>query len=391
MERLGESFSSHSESTLSLNAYDLFLSPKQSIGDATMVDERVIEVAKLLIDYSTKTKSGDHVQIRADASAKDLALEVYKHALLRGAHPWIRIDIPGARYLFFRHANDEQLGFFPEHELAEIKNTDVYISLGGPSNVKELSSIDPARISARMKALKSVTDWRVEKTRWVIFYYPTEALAQEAEMSLQEFEDFVFNACLIDWAEVSKKLEILKQNVDATDKVKIVSSDTHLEFSVKGREGVAANGDKNMPDGEFFTSVVEDSVNGNIHFDMPAIWFGNVVEGVTLSFERGKVVDAKASKNQAFLEKILSTDEGAKRIGEFGIGFNYGISRAVKLILFDEKIGGTVHFALGRGYKETLSQNDSAIHWDMIKDLRKDGEIYFDGKLVMKSGKWLSI
>ncbi len=356
-----------------------------------MVDKRVAEVAKLLIDYSTQTSSGDRVLIRADASAKELALEVYKQALLRGAHPWIRAELPGAKYVFFKHASDEQLGFVPDHDMTEIKNTDVYISLGAPSNVKELSSIDPARISARMKALKEVNEWRVEKTRWVIFAYPTEAYAQEAEMPLPEFEDFVFNACLIDWAEVSKKLQTLKQKADAVDKVEIVSPDTRLEFSVKGRKGVAASGDKNMPDGEFFTSVVEDSVNGNIHFDVPAVWYGNVVEGITLTFEKGKVVSAKAAKNQAFLEKILATDEGAKRIGEFGIGLNYGITRPVKLILFDEKIGGTVHFALGRGYKETLSQNDSAVHWDMIKDLRRDGEIYFDGKLVMKNGKWLNI
>ncbi len=356
-----------------------------------MVDRRVEEVAKLLVDYSTATRTGDRVLIRTDASAKDLALEIYKQALLRGAHPWIRPELPGARYVFYKNASEDQLGFVPDHDVVEIKNTDVYISLGAPSNVRELSNIDPARISARMKALKPVSDWRVEKTRWVVFAYPTEALAQEAEMSLREFEDFVYNACLIDWSEVSKKLQVLKQKVDAADRVEIVSPDTRLGFSVKGRIGVAANGDKNMPDGEFFTSVVEDSVNGNIHFDVPAVWHGNVVEGMTLTFEKGKVISAKAAKNQAFMEKILSTDEGAKRIGEFGIGMNYSIAKSVKLILFDEKIGGTVHFALGRGYKETLSQNDSAVHWDMIKDLRKDGEIYFDGQLVMKNGKWLNI
>ena len=356
-----------------------------------MVDNRTVEVAKLLIDYSTRTRKGDRVLIRTDGSAKDLALEIYKQALLRGAQPWIRPELPGARYIFYKHANEEQLGFVPDHDMVEIKNTDVFISLGAPSNVKELSSIDPSRISARMRALKPVSDWRVEKTRWVVFAYPTEAFAQEAEMSLTEFEDFAYNACLIDWSEVSKKLHVLKEKVDATDRVEIVSPDTQLDFSVKGRKGVAASGDKNMPDGEFFTSVVEDSVNGSIHFDVPAVWYGNVVEGITLTFKNGRVVDAKAAKNQAFLEKILSTDEGAKTIGEFGIGLNYGISKAVKLILFDEKIGGTIHFALGKGYKETLSKNDSAVHWDMIKDLRKGGEIRFDGKMVMKNGKWLGI
>jgi len=356
-----------------------------------MVDKRITETAQLLIDYSTHTKKGDRVLIRTDMAAKDLALEVYRFALLRGAHPWIRTDLPGARYIFFKHADEEQLNYFPEYELTEIKSTDVFISLGAPLNVRELSSIDPARISSRLKVLKSITDWRVEKTRWVVFMYPTEALAQEAEMPLQEFEDFVYNACLIDWKEVSKNLERLKQRVDAAGKVEIVSPDTHIEFSVKGRNSIAANGDKNMPDGELFTSVVEDSVKGSIRFDVPATWFGNVVEDITLNFEHGRVKEAKAGKNQAFLERILSTDEGAKSIGEFGIGFNYGITRSIKNILFDEKIGGTIHLALGKGYKETLSRNDSAVHWDMIKDLRRDGEIYFDGKLVMKHGKWLNI
>jgi len=358
-----------------------------------MVDARITEVAKILVDYSTGTKSGDRVLIRTDVPAEDLALEVYKHALLRGAHPWIRPDLPNMRYVFYKNASDAQLGFLPEHELFEIKNTDVSIYLQAPSNVKELSSIDPARISARMRTLKPITDWRIDKTRWVVFYYPNETLAQEAEMPLREFEDFVFNSCLIDWNEVSKKLQILKQEVDVTDKVEIVSPDTHLEFSIKGRNSAAAAGDKNMPDGELFTSVVEDSIKGDIRFDIPAIssTYFNIIEDITLTFDRGEVQKAKAVKNQAFLEKMIETDEGARRIGEFGIGLNYGITRSVKNTLFDEKIGGTIHLALGKGYKETLSRNESAIHLDLIKDLRKDGEVYFDGKLVMKNGKWLII
>lgn len=354
-----------------------------------MVDERIVEVAKLLVDYCTRTKNGDRVLIRTGVPARDLALEVFKHVLHRGGHPWIRTDMPGATYLFYKHASEEQLASLPEHELAEIKNTDVYISLGAPLNVKELASIDPARISTRLKTMKPVSDWRVERTRWVVFACPTNALAQEAEMPLQEFEDFVFNACLIDWKEVSGKLHVLKQHVDATDKVKIVAPDTQLEFSIKGRNSIVGDGEKNMPDGELFTSVIEDSVNGYIRFDVPAIWYGNIVEDINLTFNHGEVTEAKAGKNQPFLEKILATDDGARRIGEFGIGFNYGITRSIKNILFDEKIGGTIHLALGRGYKEALSQNESAVHWDMIKDLRRDAEIYFDGKLVMKNGKWI--
>lgn len=356
-----------------------------------MVDERVEKVAKVLIDYSTETKSGDRVLIRTDLLAKDLALEVYRQALLKGAHPWIRTDLPGVRYVLHRYASESQLKYFPEHDFEEIKRTDVYIFLGAPFNVKDLTGVDPSRISLRAKALKPITDWRVEKTRWVIFYYPTEAMAQEAAMSLQEFEDFVYGASLIDWRQLSKQLQVLKRQVDAVDKVEIKSPDTDLEFSIRKRNSAAAAGDKNIPDGELFTSVVEDSVHGNIRFDVPAVYstYGNVAEDITLTFKQGKVVSAKAVKNHNFMEKMLATDEGAKRIGEFGIGFNYGITKPVMNTLFDEKIGGSIHLALGRGYKETLSQNDSSIHWDLIKDLRKDGEVYFDGKLAMKHGKWL--
>lgn len=356
-----------------------------------MVDRRVEEVAKVLVDYSTATKAGDRVLIRTDLLAKDLALEVYKEALLKGAHPWIRTELPGARYILHKYASDAQLNSLPEHELDEIKKTDVFVYLAAPSNVRDLSGIDPARISARLKAIRPITDWRVDKTRWVVFYYPTEALAQEAGMSLEEFEDFVYRACLIDWKQVLEKLNALKKTVDATDRVEVKSADTHLEFSIKNRTSVPAYGDKNMPDGELFTSIVEDSVQGNIRFDVPAVWLGNVVEDINLIFEKGEVVDAKAGRNQRFLERMIATDPGAKRVGEFGIGFNYGITKPVKNTLFDEKIGGSIHLALGKGYKENLSQNVSVIHWDLIKDLRSGGEIYFDGKLVMKNGKWLIV
>jgi len=354
-----------------------------------MVEERVRKIAALLVDYSAEVKEGDRVLIRTDFSAKDLALEVYRYALLRGANPWIRPELPGSSYIFYKYATDAQLGFFPEHEMTEIKNTDAYFHLRAPPNVKELSSIDPGRIGARLKTLKPIQDWRVEKTRWVIFYYPTDALAQEAEMSLQEFEDFVFSACLIDWEGMSKRLRSLKEALDDTDKVRIVSQDTSLGFSVKGRNAVVGDGKRNMPDGELFTSVLEESVNGHIRFDIPAVMHGNIVEDIILTFEQGRVVDAKAVKNQPFLEKIMATDEGAKRIGELGIGLNYDIARPVKNILFDEKIGGTIHLALGMGYKENLSKNESAIHLDLIKDMRKGGEIYFDEKRVMKDGEWL--
>jgi aminopeptidase len=354
-----------------------------------MVDERIVKTARLLVDYSTRTKEGDRVLIRTDGLAEALALEVYKYALQKGAHPWIKTELTGSRYAYYKYASESELAFFPEHELAEVKNADVYIWLNATNNKSELSGIDPSRISARERVLKPINHWRVEKTRWVIFVYPTEAEAQQAEMSLPEFEDFTYNACLLDWDEISKKLQVLKKSVDAVDKVEITSLDTHLEFSIKDRKSKVCAGEVNMPDGELFTSVVENSVNGTIKFDIPNVWYYNLVEGINLTFKEGKVVDAKADKNQAFLKKVLATDQGSRRIGEFGMGFNDGITRSVMIRLFDEKIGGTIHLALGNGYQETLSRNESAIHWDMIKDMRKGGEIRFDGKLVMKDGKWL--
>jgi len=351
--------------------------------------EKIEKLARLLVDYSTQVKKRDRVQITCDYPAAELALEIYKYSLQKGANPWIKVDIPGRRYIFYKYSQKQQLLFFPEHEMYEIKNTDVYIALRAPTNVKELASIDPKKLSTHMKTLKPITDWRVEKTRWSLFYYPTEAQAQEAGMSLKEYEDFVFNSCFLDWKALSKKMQKIKNKLEETKNVEIFGKETQLKFSVEKRKAVVADGKYNMPDGEVFTSVVENTTNGEIYYEIPAVYMGNEAEGIKLKFKNGKVVEAKAERGEKFLKQMLSTDAGAKRIGEFGIGLNYKIKRAVKNILFDEKIGGTIHTALGNGYKETLSKNVSAIHWDIIKDLRKNGEIYFDKELVMKNGKWL--
>lgn len=350
---------------------------------------KIDKIAKLLVDYSTKVEKGDRVQIACDLPAAGFAIEVYKHALQKGANAWIKVEIPEKRFWFYKLAKKSQLEFFPAHEMYEMKNTDVYIAIRAPTNTKDLASINPKKISQRMKTLKPITDWRVEKTRWCLFYYPTEALAQEAGMSLQEFEEFVFSSCLLDWSKLSKAMQKIKKALDETDKVEIYGRETQLEFSVKNRNAVVADGKYNMPDGEIFTSVVENSTNGEIYYDIPAVFNGNEADEIRLAFKNGKVVEARAERGEKFLKAVLGTDSGAKRIGEFGIGLNYNIKRPVKSILFDEKIGGSIHTALGNGYKETKSRNVSAVHWDLIKDLRREGEIYFDKNLVMKNGRWL--
>lgn len=353
------------------------------------MDERIKKVADILVNYSTKVKAKEKVVINADREATELALECYKLCLMKGAYPKIEMSVPGMTYIYYKYANKDQLEKFPNIVLEELKETKVVIYLGASENTKELSGIDSNKVAARRKVLRPIQEYRVNNTRWCIFDYPTNALAQDAEMSLTEFEDFVYGSTIKDWAKEKKKMEKLQKLCDKTDKVRIVGKETELTFSIKGRHAVIGDGSCNMPDGEVFTSVVEGTTNGKIYYEFPAIYGGREVEEVRLTFKNGIVVDATAKKNQEYLLKMLDMDPGARIIGEFGIGQNYGITKFVKQILFDEKIGGTIHLALGSAYKECRGKNESALHWDMIKELRVDGAVYFDGKLVMKNGKWL--
>ena len=227
------------------------------------------------------------------------------------------------------------------------------------------------------------------KKRWVGFDYPTNALAQEAEMSLEEYEDFVFNAVIVDWNKVSKDMDKLKKLYDEKKEVKIVDDDTDLTLSLAGRKGVKGDGSCNMPDGELFFAPIKESLNGHISFSFPAIYGGREVDGVRLEFKNGVIVKATAKKNEAFLKQMIATDDGSKYIGEFGIGYNYNINKFTRNILFDEKIGGTIHLAIGQAYEECGGGNKSAVHWDIIKDLRKTGKIFIDGKLVLNNGKYI--
>jgi len=354
-----------------------------------MVDRRIKKICKILVDYSTKIKKGEKAIISADVAAKDMVLELYKLLLQRGAHVSIDIGLPNEAKIFYTYAKKHQLKHFPKIEFLRMKDTDAVFIIGAPENMRELAKVDTTKISLRHRITKLISDWRVEKTKWVIFEYPTKAMAKLAGVDLKEFSNFVFNSCLLNWKKFSESMKLFKRKEDRVNKVRIVGKNTDLRFSIKGRKAVVGDGTYNMPDGEVFTSVVENSANGHIYFEIPAVNMGNVVEGVYLEFKKGKVVRENARKNKNFLTKILNTDNGSRRLGEFGIGLNYNIKRSTKQILFDEKIGGTIHLAVGRSYKETKGKNESAIHWDFIKDLRKEGRVYFDGKLVMEKGKWL--
>ena len=322
-----------------------------------------------------------------------MIFEIYKLCIKNGAiDVATKFDAYEFGEYFFKNANDNQLHFFPKLDFEEIKQTDCYIRIAAPVNTKALSNVDADKISQRIKVLEPISNYRVEHTRWVITRFPTDAQAQEADMSLSEYEDFVFGAINdVDWKKKWLEQEKLRKLVDVTKTVRIVGRQTDLTISIKGRKSENAGGEFNMPDGEVFTSAVEDSAEGYIRYSFPALYMGREFQNVSLVFKNGKVVKATASKNESDLNRILNMDRGARYIGELGIGNNFSITKFTKDILFDEKIGGTIHIALGRGYKATLSKNKSNLHWDMIYDLRTDGQLWFDQRLVQKNGKWLSL
>lgn len=357
----------------------------------SLVDPRVTKQAEVLVNFSTKVKKGEKVALLSDYNSRPLALEIYKLLVKRGVLE-IRTHVSDYEFSeeYFKNASKAQLNHFPEIAWDEIRKIDCYIAIRSPRNTRGLTGIDPKIISSRSIATRKIQNWRVEKTRWVLTNFPTNAQAQEAGMSLSSYEDFVFGAINdVDWKEKYKEQERLVKKVNATKSVRIVGKGTDLSMVISGRKAINAGGEYNMPDGEVFTSVVENSTEGHITYSFPALYMGREFHNVMLEFKKGRVVKATADKGGVDLVRILDTDKGARIIGELGLGNNYKIQKFTKDILFDEKIGGSIHLALGRGYKETLSKNKSAIHWDMIKDLRSGGELWFDGKLVQENGKWL--
>lgn len=357
----------------------------------SLVDPRVTKQAEVLVDHSCKVKRGDNVIVFADFEAKPLVIELYKLLIKRGAN---EIKLHTGSYelseIYYKNATTSQLKHFPQIAMDEMKSIDCWIGVRSSTNTRGLTNIDAKKITERSKITRLITDWRVEKTRWVLTNFPTNAQAQEADMSLGDYEDFVFSAVnKVDWKKQFKQQEKLRKLVDRTNEVHIVAAGTDLKMSIAGRTAENCAGEHNMPDGEVFTSVVENSANGHIAYTYPALYLGREYHDIRIEFKSGKAVSATASKGEGDLNKILDMDKGARFIGELGFGNNYKIKRFTKDILFDEKIGGSIHIALGKGYKETGSKNISALHWDMIKDLRKGGEIMFDNKLIQKNGKWV--
>jgi aminopeptidase len=372
------------------------------------MDLRDRKLAKLICDYSVKVKKGDRVGIYGSMKvSRGLMVELYKVVLERGGHPHILLGIDqrmlgldGLEDWYYQLAKKHQLKYVSPIEDLVVRTFDVRIKIIGSTNSKALSNVDPAKqatVSGAHRDLVEVFMRRMARgeMRYVVAAYPTESGAQEAEMSLREYEDFVYGACMVDrknpvreWQRIHKKQEEIVRFLKGKKLVRIKGGDIDLELSVAGREWISCDGLVNMPDGELYTGPVEDSARGWVRFSFPVVDRGREVEGVELKFEKGKVVVAKAKKNEEFLKSQLRVDRGASYLGELGIGTNFGISKFTKEILFDEKIGGTIHLALGVGFPETGSKNKSAIHWDMICDLREDGEMWVDGEKVWRRGKW---
>ncbi len=371
-----------------------------------MVDQRVTRLAEVLVDHSVRVQKGENVYLQTDSwLAMPLVQEVYRLIIRRGGHPYPHIGLNpnggSTDRIFMEEASDEQIDHLSAQALVDMQAMHCYIGIGASENTRHLSGIDPTRISRRQKATRPVTDARLEK-RWVVTRYPTNAMAQEADMGLAALEDFYYGAALVDYNEMYERQRGMKEAFDQGADVRIVAPETDLSLSIRGRVGRISWGRRNVPDGEFYFAPVEDSAKGVVAFTYPAIWLGNEVGGVKLRFSGGKVVDASAERNEALLVSMLDTDDGARRLGEFGIGTNYAIGRFMKNMLFDEKMGGTVHLAVGNAYKATEGtfdgsapenvRNQSAIHWDMLVDLREmagGGQLYLDGRCVQQDGKFL--
>ena len=364
------------------------------------MDIRLERLARLLVNYSNRVRRGDVVEIRGNPAATPLIEAVFREVLRCGALARVELALPSVAEILFRHGNRRQVGYYRPTLLDDLKEADCLFHLWSEENTRAMSSVDPAGQQLRSRAMRPLRDLFFKRTakgqlRWVGTLYPTQGLAQDADMSLGEFTDFVFRACKCDrrdpiaaWKEVRRRQQKLVRFLSGKNKIRVVAPETDLTLSVRGRKWENCCGTENMPDGEVFTGPLENSADGTICFPFPVCHGGREVEGVRLAFKRGRVVEATAARNQDYLHKMIDMDEGARRIGEFAFGLNDGIRRFTKNILFDEKIGGTIHIALGAAYPETGSKNKSSLHWDMICDLRRAGEVYVDGRRVFKNGKW---
>jgi aminopeptidase len=352
--------------------------------------------AKLLVGYCTSVREGDNVLLNLETPALPLARPLVREVLRAGGIPHLRLSYPELIEDVLEAAPESFYASEPGLALREIEAVQAWIRVGAPSNTRALQGADKRKLARLRQRQQPVQNHRLRHTRWVGTLYPTDAGAQDAGMSLSEYEAFVFGAMFLDrddpvaeWQRVHAFQAELIERLKEADEVRITADKTDLRLSVKGRTWINSDGHRNMPSGEVFTSPHEASAEGVITFDVPSSVGGVEVKNVRLTFERGKVVAAEAEVGNDFLQAQLESDDGARYLGEIGIGTNFNIQRPTRSILFDEKIGGTVHLALGQSYAESGGKNASVIHWDMICDLRRGGAIYIDGELFQENGRFI--
>lgn len=361
-----------------------------------MRDERLGKLARVLVDYSLGASEGENVVVVGGSAAEPLIKEVYARLLRVGAVPFTQVALPGMQELYFENAQDIHFKETPKLTRLVNEAADGFINILAPTNTRAMAGVDPARQQAVGRRDRELLDAMISRDRWILTLFPTEALAQESDMSLTDYEDFAFSAMGLDeddpvafWSDKSREQEKLKERLQEAREIRLVGPRTDLTLNVEGRTFINSAGTHNMPCGEVFTGPVEDSANGHVYFGVPAAVGGRDVSGVSFRFEDGRVVEATAEKGQEYLDAMLDADEGARYLGELGIGTNYHIPRATRNILFDEKLGGTVHLAVGRSYETTGGKNESSVHWDLITDLREGGELYADGELIQRDGKFI--
>ncbi len=358
--------------------------------------------AKVLVDYSTKVKKGELTVISATSpQAAPLIKEIYKLVLERGAYPVIRCGLEGITETYIKYAKDEQLEYIDPMLRIEYEKAQNFISLGAPFNTKSLAKADSKKLAKRSAATKQLSELMLSRAakgelKWVIANFPTQALAQEGRMSLDEYTEFLIQACYLHlenpvekWEEIDAYQKKIAEYLNTISEIHIIGEETDITYGVKGRKWKSCAGECNFPDGEIYTSPVEDEVNGEIYFDFPQIYRGNEANKVHLTVEKGKVVKVKAERGEQYVNSMFDMDEGSRGIGEIAIGTNEMIKEVTGNILFDEKIGGSIHMAIGASYPETGGKNISGLHWDMIKNMKNGGKIYADNKLIYENGKFL--
>ena len=357
--------------------------------------------AELLLDYCLEIKSGQSLFIRSTLLAEPLIREIYREGIKRGANIVVDMAFSEQGKIFMDHANDEQLAFVQPNFIEAMETYDAYLFIKAHFNLRADQNIDGEKRKRRSEFLKKYNDIYFERTGSgdmvrSLCLYPTQASAQEAGMSLEEYRDFVFKACKLDaenpaeeWRKVRKNQQAIVDFLNASSRIKYVNDRTDISFSVEGRTWINSDGRTNMPSGEVFTGPVEESVSGQVYFNYPSIYQGKEVRGITLHVENGVVVSWDADQGKEVLDQVMSHD-GARMFGEVAIGTNYKIQQATKNILFDEKIGGTIHMAIGQSYKQTGGKNNSSIHWDMITDMKNGGKIYADDELIYENGYFIN-